>query len=119
VFVSGFWMTAFLQCLKSKTTPGALTLACFTKVKAAKMTKAVPWSETAAVAFSCSMEVGKAATFPTTFIVEGLKRWGCICTNTLSASAASFTALVAPHLEDGQLKGKITFSSMDLLYRLA
>ena len=35
--------------------------------------------------------------------------------NTLSASAASVTALVSPHLEDGRLKGKVTFSSMDLL----
>jgi hypothetical protein len=120
-------MTAYLKCFESKTAPGDLTLACFAMVDVAKMTKAVPWPEAAAVAFSCSMQVGEEAKRgPTTFIVEGLSRW---CINTLSASAASVTALVAPHLEDGQLKGKITFSSMDLqvlqetvqqmLYRLA
>jgi hypothetical protein len=51
------------------------------------------------------------------WLVEGLKSRGYA--NILSASAASVAALVAPHLEGGQLKGKVTFSSVDLLHRLA
>jgi hypothetical protein len=37
----------------------------------------------------------------------------------LRASAASVTALVAPHLVSGLLKGKVTFSNVDLLRRVS
>jgi hypothetical protein len=117
VFVSGFWMKACLQSFENKTTPGEITLGCYAYVDCAKMAKVVPWPEAAAVAFSCSMEVGKAAKIgPSTFIVEGRTARGY--SNILDASAASMTALVAPHLEGGLLKGKVTFSSVDLLHCL-
>jgi hypothetical protein len=117
VFVNGFWMKAFLECRASETVP-EVTLGCYTLVDAAKMSKIVPWPEHAAVAFSCSMQVGEAAMKDTgNYVVTGLDSWGY--PDTLDASAASVTALVAPHLEGGQLKGKVTFANVDLLSRRA
>ncbi|KAG1672783.1 hypothetical protein FOA52_002771 [Chlamydomonas sp. UWO 241] len=116
VFVNGFWVTPFVKCSASKTAPGELTLGCFAQVDVAKMTKATPWTEHSAVAFTCSKQVGKAAEMgPSTFFVTGSKSWGYA--DTLGVSAASVAALVAPHLEGGQLKGKATFANVDLLCR--
>jgi hypothetical protein len=118
VYVNGFWMTAFLKCKVSKTDPDELTLGCYAAVDAAKMCKVVPWPEHAAAAFSCSIQVGKAAPKGSTnSIVTGRENAGF--RNILSASAASAAALVAPHLEGGHLKGKVTFSNVDLLRRHA
>ncbi|KAG1669828.1 hypothetical protein FOA52_001658 [Chlamydomonas sp. UWO 241] len=112
VFDNGFWMTAYLRCWASTTAPGHLTLACFAKVDVAKMTTAAPQPEHAAVAFTCSMQVGMVAESRNNFIISD-ESWGF---NTLSASAPSVTALVAPHLEGGQFKGKVTFTDVDLLH---
>ncbi|KAG1672785.1 hypothetical protein FOA52_002773 [Chlamydomonas sp. UWO 241] len=114
VCVNGFWMTAFLLSRASDTSPGELTLGCHTKIDIAKTTKAVSRSAHVAVAFSLLMKVGKAARRgPTNFIVDANGRgYG----DALSASAASVASLVAPHLEGDQLKGKVSFSNVDLLH---
>ncbi|KAG1655531.1 hypothetical protein FOA52_000012 [Chlamydomonas sp. UWO 241] len=89
VFSNGFWMTAYLQRRASKTTPGELTLGCFVKL-------------------------GKAAgRGPVIYVAAGSDSMGFV--DSLSASAASVAALVAPHLEDGQLNGNVTFSNVDRL----
>ncbi|KAG1655532.1 hypothetical protein FOA52_000013 [Chlamydomonas sp. UWO 241] len=117
VFSNGFWMTAYLHRRASKTTPGEFMLGYFVKVDGDRMTKAVPWPEQAAVALSCWIELGKEATERSSVrdVITGAESWGCI--DFLGALAASVAAAVAPHLEDGQLKGKVTFSNVDLLGR--
>ncbi|KAG1660076.1 hypothetical protein FOA52_006422 [Chlamydomonas sp. UWO 241] len=116
VFSNGFWMTAYLRCSESKTTPGELTLGYYVKVDVAKMRKAVPWPELAAVGLSRSMEVGKAAKkLSGVFVAAGSESRGF--SDSLHASSASVAALVAPHLEEGELKGKVTFFKVDLVGR--
>jgi hypothetical protein len=115
IFVNGFWMAAYLQCSESDKTPGDLALGCFSAVDIDETTEVVPWPEHAAVAFFCSVRVGKAAKRGGNFITGSDGRGFAI----LDASAASVAALVAPHLEGGQLKGKMTFSDVDLLIRRA
>ncbi|KAG1650899.1 hypothetical protein FOA52_003180 [Chlamydomonas sp. UWO 241] len=117
VLVNGVWMTEFLQSSARKSPSVEVTLGCYAGVDVAKMTKAVTWPEHATVSCACSMQVGKAAKIgPANFIVAA-NGWGS--PDLLSASAASVTALVAPHLEDGQLKGKVTFANVDLLHSRA
>ncbi|KAG1660075.1 hypothetical protein FOA52_006421 [Chlamydomonas sp. UWO 241] len=114
VFSNGFWMSASLHRRASKTTPGELTLGCFVAVYDAKMMKVEPWPKQAVVALSCSMELSKAIQRRSSvFFVEGLA--GQRHSDVLRASSASVAALVAPHLEDGQLKGKVTFSNVGRL----
>ncbi|KAG1653947.1 hypothetical protein FOA52_002844 [Chlamydomonas sp. UWO 241] len=115
VFINGFWMKGDLECAKSETTPTKLTLECYIHVDAAKMTETVSWPKHASVTYADTVEVGKAKAIGPGYSVSDVRQsWGY--PDILDASAASVAALVAPHLEGGQLKGKITFSDVDLLF---
>ncbi|KAG1672787.1 hypothetical protein FOA52_002775 [Chlamydomonas sp. UWO 241] len=115
VFANGFWVTAFLKSTESKTVPGELTLGFFAHVGVAEMAKVVAWPEHPAVVFACSLQVGKAAKSRRNYILDAYSGRGS--RNILSSSAASVAALVAPHLEGGQLRGRSTFSDVDVLRR--
>jgi hypothetical protein len=118
VFINGFCMSASLQCRESKTTPGEHTLGCYPEVFGAKMAKVVPWPDHNAVACFFSIEVGEEeAVGPTDFVITEGSTWGLF--DILGASAVSVAALVAPYLEGGQLKGKVTFADVDLMIRRA
>ncbi|KAG1667280.1 hypothetical protein FOA52_012569 [Chlamydomonas sp. UWO 241] len=112
IFVNGFWMAAYLEC---ETALVGVMLGCFAYVDADKM--AMPWPGQAAVALSCSIEVGDARGSGLDGIIEGSFSWGC--SDMLVSASAAVSKLVAPHLDGGQLKGKITFSDVDLRRRRA
>jgi hypothetical protein len=87
VFVNGFWMTAFLQCRASRTTPGGVTLGCF--FDDTKTTKAVPCPRTSTLQWPfparCRQRSGAQATPSSQISKDGYD-------DILRASAASVTA---------------------------
>jgi hypothetical protein len=112
VFLNGFWMSAHLRLQLQPAPQPQLQLGCFVWVDRAKMCRVVPWPDHAAVAFSCSIAVGKARKSPCVFILTCSRSRGY---SDMLASSPSVAALLAPHLEGGQLKCKATFSYVDML----